>query len=116
MTVDLDELLREGAPSQPKHRLVVRLETQAWVGKRGINVHKRLIWMRRLSIGCFNMLEEDADNIGAFEVMEKVTNLNECDDGLYEVVTCNEKRDWETGNVDSYDYLLKKFNNDVDKT
>ena len=33
-------------------------------------------------------------------------NLDECEDGVYGVVTCNEIRNWETGYIEEYDYML----------
>jgi len=44
--------------------------------------------------------------IGADEVWPRILNLQECKDGLYEVKLCNEKRDWETGCIEDYDYRL----------
>jgi hypothetical protein len=64
--------------------------------------------MRRLSTG-INILEEDVSVIGAAEVIQSIENLHEVEDGLYEVVTCNIKTDWETGYVDDYDLKLVPF-------
>ena len=57
----------------------------------------------------YQVLEENAANIGAKGVLEKIVNLAECEDGLYEVVTCNPSTDWETGYIDDYDYELVPF-------
>lgn len=54
----------------------------------------------------YNFLQEDVDAVGAEEVMGWITNINECPDGVYELKVVNEKRDWETGMVDEYDYKL----------
>jgi hypothetical protein len=44
--------------------------------------------------------------VGADEVMPRIVNLDEVEDGLYRVITINERLNWETGYADSYDYRL----------
>jgi hypothetical protein len=61
--------------------------------------------MRRLSTG-HDFLSEDTSMVGADEVIPQIVNLDEVEDGLYRVITVNERRDWESGYVDSYDYRL----------
>ena len=55
------------------------------------------------------MLFEDASETSVAEAVQRITNLAKCEDGLYRVVTHNEKRDCETGIVDDYDYLLVPY-------
>ena len=43
------------------------------------------------------------------QVIEDIINLDECSDGVYEVATCNEQYDLETGYIDSYDYKLVRI-------
>ena len=86
-------------------RCVVRLKTSIWKDDNGLHLRKDLTYMKRLSFE-FNILKEDAVNIGANEVMDRIDNLNDCKDGLYEVVTCNETREYESGMIDDYDYTL----------
>jgi hypothetical protein len=52
-----------------------------------------------------NLLENDIEYVGAEEMSLKM-NLNKYEDGIYEVKTCNIRRDWETGMIDDYDYAL----------
>jgi hypothetical protein len=93
---------------------VVRLSTTMWVDKRGLSIKKSLIFLRKKCTG-FNVLEEDVGNIGAEEVLLRILNLYECKDGIYEVVTCNESRDFETGYIDDYDYKLVAIKEENDK-
>jgi len=86
-------------------KLVVRIKTSMWSGDNGLHFKKDLIFMKRKSNG-YNILFEDCCCIGCEEVIPRITNFHECDDGLYEVVVCNEERDWESGNIDDYDYKL----------
>jgi hypothetical protein len=57
----------------------------------------------------FNILEEDCRNVGARDVLPRILNLDKIEDGLYELVTCYEKIDHETGYVYDYDYKLIPF-------
>jgi hypothetical protein len=84
---------------------VVRLRTSVWADKKGIHQRKTLTYMRKMSMGN-DLLEADTDAMGAEEVLARIENLNACKDGLYEVVLCNEIRDWETGYVEDYGYRL----------
>lgn len=86
-------------------RCVVRLRTETWADKTGLHTKKSLTFLRRKCEG-FNMLEEDCDAVGAGEVLPRILNLDQCADGIYDVVACNQSRDWETGCVDDYDYQL----------
>lgn len=92
----------------PDHRVVVRLATEAWACKRGLNRIKRLRILRRQCSG-HNFLEEEISQVGADEAMAMIINLDECDDGVYEVITVNESRDWESGIIDSYEFKLVPY-------
>ena len=92
-----------GEPKQ-LNRCVVRLRTTMWSDKNGLHMKKSLTFLRRKSEG-FNALEEDASETSAEEVLPRILNMDS-PDGIYEVVTCNESRDYETGYVDDYDYRL----------
>jgi hypothetical protein len=95
--------------AEKENRTVVRLVTSAWNDKRGVHVKKTLRWMQRLSYG-FNCLEEDCTQVGTEEAIRTVLNLYDVKDGLYEVVMVNERRDWETGYVEEWEFKLHPFN------
>jgi hypothetical protein len=90
---------------------IVRLETSYWMDKRRKGIHEKrsLLFMKRLSKISFNVLEEDTNNAGAEEIIPRILNLNECEDGLYQVVLCNPIYDWETGHLEDYDYKLVPY-------
>ncbi len=88
---------------------IVRLKTSWWHDKNGLYQRKEIKFMKRMSKGAFNLFEEDCQNIGAEEVFAGITNLYECDDGLYTVATTNERHEWESGTLDGYDYILIPF-------
>ena len=97
------------APMKEPVRLeVVKLVTSSWYDKRGLHIRRDLIPVKRKSCG-HRCLEEDCSMVGSDEVCTRIVNLNECKDGLYRVVVCNEHRDWETGCIEDYDYKLVVF-------
>jgi len=88
-----------------KAKLVVRLTTSYWKSNRGVHVRKDVMFLKRQSQG-LNILEEDCGCVGAEEVIPRIINLYDQEDGVYQVVICNEQEDWETGCVEQYDYKL----------
>jgi hypothetical protein len=88
-----------------EHRCIVRVTTNFYSDKRGLHVNKSITFLRRQCKG-FNVLETDANECGAEDTIARIINLDSVSDGIYEVVTCNERRDWESGTIDSYDYQL----------
>lgn len=105
--VPLDPLV-PAEPQKQKNRTVVRLRTTVWSDRKGVYQQRSLTYLRRLCRE-YNVLEEDIAVIGAEDALAQVTNLEECPDGIYEVVTCNQTTDWETGYVDDYDFKLVPF-------
>lgn len=87
---------------------VVKLKTTYWHDRRGAYKKTSLSTMKRKSKG-FDLLGEESSNIGSEDTMSRILNLDECSDGLYILVTCNEHRDWETGYIDDYDFRLVKY-------
>lgn len=53
-------------------------------------------------------MEEDLYCCGADEVISRIINLDECSDGIYQIVLVNASRDWYTGHIEYYDYELIK--------
>lgn len=100
-----DPVIGEPKPIEDPTKLVVRLTTSAWHDRNGIHFKQSLRFLKRKSTGV-NFLEDDATNIGDLDVVSRIRNLGSVDDGVYEVLTCNHKYDWETGQLDDYDYHL----------
>jgi hypothetical protein len=103
--MNLETLMAQGQVDVNVSRCTVRVKTTVWADKRGLHTKKSLTFLRRQCEG-FNVIAEDARAIGAEEVLPRILNLDEVEDGIYEVVVCNESHDYETGYVDSYDYRL----------
>jgi hypothetical protein len=82
-----------------------RLKTTMWTDKSGLHLKKNLTFLKRKCVG-YNVVDEDAKMAGAEAVLERIENLANCADGVYEVVVVNEKRDWESGYVEDWDYGL----------
>lgn len=84
---------------------VIRLQTSYWKTKRGIFTKKSLTFLKRKCRG-FNFLKEDVDMIGAEELIGRIINFDNMEDGIYKVMICNAHRDWESGYIEDYDYRL----------
>lgn len=91
--------------SKNKNRCVVRLKTSEWSDDTGIYRKQSLTILKRKCEG-FNILEEDVAAVGAPQIWPLITNLHGLSDGIYELTIVNEYRDWETGNIEDYEYSL----------
>lgn len=97
------------ATKEPHSITVVRLTTTYWYDNNGMYSKQTLRFLKR-KISGYNWITEDLAAIGADEVMPKIINLSKCEDGVYQVVTCNERHDWETPHIiDEYDYKLVPY-------
>ena len=86
-------------------KTVVRLKTCAWKDKRSINIKRTITLLSSKSIG--PRLIWDDEGVGLIiDDPKAITNLDECEDGVYEVAVCNVHTDWETGTETEYDYKL----------
>jgi len=91
---------------EPRPTCVVRLTTSCWHDTNGVHINKTLRFLKRQCVG-YNILYEDCSMVGAEEVVKRITNLDKCEDGIYQVTTCNESHDWETPHIlEDYDYEL----------
>lgn len=87
---------------------VVRLTTSYWKDDKGLHQRKDLLFLKRKSKG-FNILKEDASDIGVEDVMIRINNLFDCVDGVYKVITIDHEKNWESGAIEDYDYKLVKY-------
>ena len=111
MDTELDQLLVEYTAertSAAHNRCVVRLITSGWHSDKGLYVTRRLQYMKRQCSG-FNLLEYEIETTGSMDAVNRIVNLNECADGIYAVMTCNESHDRETGYLDDYDLKLVPY-------
>ncbi len=93
---------------EEKPSTVVRLRTTSWWDGKGLHIKRSLTVLRRRSRATC-LIEEDVSAVGATETAALIENLDDCKDGVYEVVLCNVRRDWETGYIDSWGYKLLPF-------
>ena len=83
-----------------KIKLVVRLRTSSYfVSPRRMKRSKELTLLSSKSNGSLDDLIIDVHH-------DIITNIHEVPDGLYELTTCDETRDWETGQVDGFNLML----------
>lgn len=106
----MDNLLDLDIVNPPKEKItiVVRLTTSSWHDKNGLHQKKSLTYLKRKCAG-FNFIDEDCNMVNAGEVFDRIINLDECEDGIYQIITCNESKDWKTGYIDDWDYKLVEY-------
>ena len=96
-----------GTSIQP--RLVVRLTSSTYFTARGVSYRKDITVLKRKSSLHLNEVFDYPDE------MLRITNLDQCEDGIYEIGWFNVTRDCETGYPDDWDYVLipyKETDND----
>jgi len=91
--------------SDPKPVVTVRIRDTRFATKRGFAFRRDVEFVRRECIG-YNFVEEEIAMIGADDALEMIVNLHTVNPGKYLVDICNVRRDWETGQVDDYDFEL----------
>ena len=89
-------------------KTVVRLKTEVYTSGNRLVIKRTLSNLKRKSTG-FNLLEDEISQAGAEDVYHSIVNLNESEDGIYELVMCNLTTDWETGHVDGWKLKLIPF-------
>lgn len=95
--------------NKEQHRTIVTLRTEYYRDYRSAYIKKVLTTLKRKSVG-YDLLLEDIDNCDAEYVLSGITNLYTVPDGIYELQTINHSRDWETDNLQDWDYILKEYN------
>ena len=102
------KLLGLSKEPEVEHKTVVRITTSDWGNQRGVYSRRSMTYLRRKSSG-HNTIEEDVSNMGGQGIIYRVINFYEVQDGVYEVIVTNIKRDWETNAVDDWDYMLVPY-------
>lgn len=103
---ELNKLLCLNRPKE--NQTVVRVETSCWHDASGAYKKKSLKVLKRKSFG-YNHILHECNMLGTYDCLRSITNLDDVPDGIYEVVVCNEHKDWETGCVDDWDLKLVPF-------
>jgi len=94
--------------SKDAPKTIVRVKSSSWHDNKGVHFRRDMNILRRKS-NCDYVIE-DCSMIGAEEVIPRIINFHKVEDGVYELIFCNESRDWETGYVDDHDYKLVELN------
>lgn len=100
-----DSLAISDGSEQYVQKCVVRLSTNTWADKKGIHTKRSLTYLKRKCVG-HNILDDARNNVGAKNTLGRITNLDECADGVYVVNVCNVRHDFESGHVDYLEYEL----------
>ena len=94
---------------EQKHRTIVKLRTEYYKDSRSAYIKKVLTTLKRKSVG-YDLLLEDIDNCDAEYVLQGITNLYNVPDGIYELQAINYSKDFETGTIQDWEYILKEYN------
>ena len=101
-----DIIKRTEAPSkEPEDRTVVRIKTSYWQSKRGLHTRRDIIFLRRQCVG-YSPMEEEAGYTDAESAFDRINNLDEVGDGVYEVITRSTDYDYMTGTYDDIEMIL----------
>ncbi len=90
---------------EKENKCVVKLTTTIYKRSRTYHASKNLTSLKKQCKG-YNILDEDVNDGGVEDVLSRIINLYDVKDGIYELVTCNEHTDFETGIIGEYDYKL----------
>lgn len=105
MNLNLNNLLISETKEEP-NQCVVRISTIGWYSSHGFHTKKSLKILKSKSHGgLYECVVNDLE-AGNADLFNRIINIDECIDGLYYIITVNEKRDWETGYIDDWDYKL----------
>ena len=85
-------------------RCVVRVQEEAYLRGNTYFYGKSLRVVKRLTT--FNIIAEEAQNVGMDEAMRNILNVFDVDNGLYEIVVTNQSYDIESGYLDDWSWKL----------
>lgn len=85
---------------------VVRVSRSYWSDNRAAHEKTTISWLKRKSPPAGNFLQEDVSATDAQDVLERIVDLHTHPNGLYTVEMTNISRNWESGDIDDYDYML----------
>ena len=97
-------ILSKEFATDDKVRQFVRVSTSAWIDDRGIHIKKDIGTLKRRTD--FDLLKEDALNIGAHDALKKIVNLDSIEDGVHEVVVLPGPIDYFSGCIEDWEYKL----------
>lgn len=103
-------LIPEEGPS-PCQGIVFRASVQNYLTKKGgFGFTVRLTPVKKISCPGCEKCGWQVENFVEVSNDWPILGIENCEDGkFYTISTCNELRDWETGQVDSWDLCLIEF-------
>lgn len=96
---------------EPQNRVVLRISTGYWSNDKGLFYKRELKFLKKKTYG-YNFLLEDSDMTDTKNTINHIVNLDQCDDGVYEVVIDKWTTDWETGNIEEITWKLIPYKDD----
>ncbi len=104
----LDMIVTTVEPKESDPKVVVRISTSYWSDNNGLYSKKSIKYLHRQCRN-HNFLAEDVWSCDAYDVFPLFRDLDNKEDGVYEVVFVTTGVDWETGGVDEWEYSLVKL-------
>mgnify|MGYP001583061104 CR=1 FL=1 len=94
--------------------LIVRVSTNYFKSKNGALVYQRKVkpLSKKSTQDALEVLYEEVEIGGIDYMLKGIINLNDVDDGVYELKMVNITHDWETGHIDGWDWKLFKISVD----
>ncbi len=89
-------------------KTTIRLSTQYYKSGSNFIIKKVITPLKRKSSG-YNLIVDESYNVGVEEVLSNIVNIDDYEDGIYEVVITNISRDYWLGGISDYQYKLVKY-------
>ncbi len=88
-------------------KIYVRVSTSYYYSRDALNCLKRIsLLKRRSSKEAQYWFSEENAMAGSDGLFKSIININKVEDGIYTLDICNISKDWETGYLDSWDWVL----------
>lgn len=92
-------------------KTICRIKTD-WFNRGDSLVKQKSIRVLKRKSSGFDLLNESANMVGVEDALEDIVNFDECDDGIYQLITNNWSTDWETGLIEDVDFKLIPVDDD----
>lgn len=96
-------------PKTVNFTCIVRVTISSWLDGRSLHYKKSLTTLKRKSSGYGLILLEEEDLHSDPDLIKRIINFNEVDEGIYELKVINEWREPEWGIVEDYDLILEPY-------
>lgn len=104
--MNIDELMTISNLESKKNKTIVRISRNYFRNRKGEFVKQTKISPLKRKCTGQQLIEYDYDNVDCEYIIDRIINLEELKDGIYELIPINLGTDFETGYIQDYDYKL----------